>query len=98
MPRTIEMSADGTVAAVEAWDELFDASAEAAVRGLTWVDVDGQHQSAIVAPEFGLFVELLMLRETRIQASIVHPDGTVQDISGGPDDPSTDIVVTQVRA
>jgi hypothetical protein len=76
--KTIEMSADGTVAAVVAWDDLFDACAEAATTGLTWVDVDGQHQAAIVAPEFGLFVELLMRRETRIHAELVHPDGTRQ--------------------
>lgn len=96
-PVTIELSADGTKAAVEAWDDLFDAVAYATERGLTWADTDGEHQAAIVAPEFGLFVELLMRRDTRIRAEIIHPDGTRQDISGGPDDCSTDIQVQQSR-
>jgi hypothetical protein len=79
-------------------DLLLDAIAEAAETGLTWVDVDGEHKAAIVAPEFGLFVELLMSRDTRIRASITRPDGSVQDISGGPDDCTTDVQVTKHSA
>jgi hypothetical protein len=76
--KTVEMSADGTKAGEVAWDEVWEAVAEAAERGLTWLDTDGQHMAAVVAPKFGLFVELLMRRETRIHAELVHPDGTRQ--------------------